>query len=335
MTSANIRTTGLCALALVLAAAAALPVSAAPPGTRRAKGTPTQIPILDGDLGMQSVKEQFAAVQVGAPGAQAYSTGAGVVVAVLDGGFDLRHEALVGRLHPAGWDALDNDTDPQDLGNGLDDDGDGVADALVGHGTFVASLVLAVAPDATILPVRVLDDEGWGTEQGVAAGVDHAVAHGARVINLSLVVPDASNVLIAALNRAADAGVVVVGAAGNDADSWQNDPNLSSRVLAFGAVDSFDVRAAWSSTGPHVDAYAPGQMVVGALGGAVPDSYAYWSGTSFSTPFASGGVALLRSKHPGLTPAQVVDRVLSTVSPASDVFPLGRGRIDLALALEQ
>ena len=333
MTRTDVSRNGLRLLALLLVAAAAQ----AAPGKVKAhgivRGEPLQIPIMDGDMGPQDVSSQAALLQIAAPLAQTYSRGAGVTVAVLDGGFDLRHEALAGKLHPMGWDVIDGDADPQDLGNGIDDDLDMRTDALVGHGTFVSSIVLAVAPDARILPIRVLDDEGWGTEQGVALGVQHAMAQGARVINLSLVVPDASHVLRDMLRNAADAGIVVVGAGGNDPDEWHNDPSLSGRILAVGGVDAEDRLLPWSATGSQVDAYAPGAMIKGALGGAVPDSYGWWSGTSFSAPFVSGGAALLVSQNPAILPQDVVTRLTSTVDPALDVWPTNRGRIDLGAAL--
>lgn len=299
----------------------------------KARGTPTQIPIMDGDLNRQALDQQAAMHQIGALAAQATSTGAGIKVAVLDGGFDLRHEIFEGHLDGHRWDAMDFDDDPQDLGNDADDDFDGVEDRIVGHGTFVSSVVLGVAPGATIMPIRVLDDEGWGTEMSVTLGVLDAIAAGADVINMSLVVPDASFLLQGALESAAAAGVIVCGAGGNGPTEWNMDPVLGPRVLALGAVDGADVRCTWSATGWFVDTYAPGSMVIGALGGDVEDSYAWWSGTSFSTPMAAGGAAIMLGVEPWLMPEEIVLRYKATDAPAYDVQPVDRGRIDIEAAL--
>ena len=345
MMNSNVTRKAFCLLALTLAAFAAEPAGATGrhhhPGRYRlhtkrlAKASPTQIPILDCDLNRPAVTTQYAMQQINLAQAQTVSHGAGVVVALLDGGFDLTHEALAGHIVAGDVDLLDGDGDAQDLGNGIDDDLDGNTDWLVGHGTFVASLVLAIAPDANILPIRVLDDEGWGTDQSVTDGVNYAVAHGAKVINMSLVVPNASSALRTALRAAADAGCVVVGAAGNEPGVWYDDPNLASRVLAVGAVDSADTLLSWSVTGALVDVYAPGENISGALGGAVSNSYAHWSGTSFSAPMASGGAALLLSHTPAMTPLDVCNKLRDTADPAIGVTPWYRGRLNLGRALTQ
>lgn len=302
---------------------------------RKARGAPTLIPVIEGDLEPRSVSGQAAMTQVRMAAAQKLGTGRGVVVAVLDGGFDLRHECLVGRLHAAPWDAVDGDTNPQDLGDGVDGDADGTKDSLVGHGTFVASLVLAGAPDARVLPVRVLDDEGWGTALDVAEGIQHAIDRGAHVINLSLVVPTATRLVRDALAAALDAGIVVVSAAGNgDGASWQNDPRLASRVITVGAVDAIDRVAAFSVSGTHVHTYAPGVGVVGALGGRRATDYATWSGTSFAAPFVSATAAIARQADPSVASASMRDAVIRTGRVVIGITSPVRTRLDAGAAAE-
>jgi Subtilase family len=120
--------------------------------------------------------------QIRLPQAQAISRnfGAGIKVAVIDTGLDLTHPAFVGRLAPANeWkDFVDGDATPQEVGT--------TANAGFGHGTGVAGIILQVAPKATILPLRVLDQNGAGDLDNVVAAIDWAVANGAQVINLSL-----------------------------------------------------------------------------------------------------------------------------------------------------
>lgn len=298
---------------------------------RRTKGAPTQIPVLDGDLEPRVIYQQPAMAQVGMAAAQTYSRGNGVVVAVLDGAFDLRHECFNGHIHPVRFDAIGHDDDPQDLGNGVDDDADGVTDSILGHGTFTSSLVLAAAPDATILPIRVLDDEGWGTPLAVAEAIDFAIQQGAKVINMSLVVPTATPLVRDAIQAALDAGIVVVSASGNGA-TWQNDPTLVQRVINVGAVDVNDVLAPFTLTGPQVHVYAPGVGIQGALGGANANEYAHWQGTSFAAPFVSGTAAIVRGVAPAMPSLDVRRHVVERAAPVSGAWQQ-RGRLDAPATL--
>lgn len=300
----------------------------------RARGAPTQIPTLDGDLEPRVIFEQPAMSRVRMGGAQAISRGAGKVVAVLDGGFDLRHECLQGRVHGQRFDFVEHDPDPQDLGNGVDDDEDGVTDLIVGHGTLTSSLILAAAPDATILPIRVLDDEGWGTPVWIVEAVNHAVAAGADVINMSLVIPVTTEAVRDAIRAALDAGVVVVSSAGNG-PTWQNDPLLASRMITVGATDGPCEKADFSVTGYYVHVYAPGVEIVGGLGGRAPNDYAHWQGTSFSAPFVSATAAMLRSANPSLSPESVRSRLMeNTAGNVDGASPSSRGELDAQRVLE-
>ena len=296
---------------------------------RKVRGAPTQIPVIEGDLEPRSVSGQPAMAQVGMARAAARGTGRGVLVAVLDGGFDLRHECLDGRVGGRPWDAVDRDDDPQDLGNGVDDDDDGTADALVGHGTFTSSLVLAGAADATVLPIRVLDDEGWGSPLAVAEAIQYAIDQRADVINMSLVVSSTTPMVRDAVRAALDAGIVVVSAAGNER-TWQNDPQLARRVITVGATDPAGDVAAFSVTGSHVHVYAPGVAILGALGGARRNDYATWQGTSFAAPFVAALAAIVREESPGLTPEQLRQIVIDASVPLDAARSPGRGRLDAA-----
>ena len=119
---------------------------------------PTSLPLVTGDLGFSIRPEGL-----GFDEAHKIVRGGRVVVAILDGGFNLDHPFVAGNVLP-GYDAVDRDGDVNDRGNGLDDDADGVVDEGLGHGTFVAGMVLLAAPDATILALRVRDDEGKGSD---------------------------------------------------------------------------------------------------------------------------------------------------------------------------
>ena len=259
--------------------------------------------------------QQWGLDIIEADAAHATSTGSGAVVAVLDTGVLASHEDLAGRLLP-GHDFVDNDATPQD--------GDG-------HGTHVTGIVAAdagngkgiegVAPGAMILPIRVLNDDGVGEDEDIAKGIDYAVAHHADVINLSLG-GDAVTAVIGgdeaysqALQRALDAGVVVILAAGNDTAPFCEQPTLHGPVLCVGAIDRRKMRAFYSSSG---DIVAPGGSAT--FGGSDEDilstfnngKYETIAGTSQATPHVSGVAALLVSL--GLHGQGVVDRMLATTT---------------------
>ncbi|MDH3590840.1 MAG: S8 family serine peptidase [Planctomycetota bacterium] len=244
--------------------------------------------------------------QISAAATHTVATGRGVVVAVLDGGFDCSHPAICASMLP-GFDAIDGDSDPTDLGNGIDEDLDGIADNALGHGNFVTSTVLRAAPDAWILPIRVRDDEGWGTNQQLVRGMRYAIAAGANVINLALSTESANvDLVYDALAEAERAGVTVVVSAGNAA-SWQelDDLGYANTTVVVGAVDAFDVVASFSNSttsGAEDIVWAPGVDLYGPMQNGM---YGTWSGTSFATGFVSGGVALCVELNPGIAPRKL------------------------------
>ena len=181
---------------------------------------------------------QIALSQINVPQAQAYSTGAGTVVAVIDTGIYLNHWFLADAIAPGGIDLVGGDLVPNDEGDGIDNNGNGLVDEGVGHGTFIAGLILLVAPDAKLLPIRAQDSDGGGWSFIVAEAIYRAVDAGADVINLSLSIPKKSMVLGDAIEYAASAGVVVVAAVGNDAQKLRLYPAALKGVIGVAAVDS-------------------------------------------------------------------------------------------------
>ena len=138
---------------------------------------------------------------------------------MLDTGAQLDHPALKASF--AGvprYDFVDDDTDPSEPAFAKNKQR--LAQEVVGHGTHVAGIVNLVAPQAEIMPLRVLDREGYGTTFHVAEAIAYADANGADVINLSLGTPSWSRLLREKVDKAIGDGVVVVAAAGND-DSLQ------------------------------------------------------------------------------------------------------------------
>lgn len=200
----------------------------------------------------------------------------------------------------------------------------GIAGANEGNGVGVSS----VAPGAMYIPVRVLGDDGSGSSDDVARGIDFAVSHGADVINLSL--GDQTGAIASspeftdAIDRALDAGRVVVAAAGNTGLPVCEQPSGQGRLLCVGSVDENRQRSFFSSFGSGLGVMAPGGS--GLLGRDIVStfnesdaSYTELAGTSQAAPHVAGVAALLVSK--GLHGQAVVQRILSTASDAGTPGP--------------
>jgi type VII secretion-associated serine protease mycosin len=307
---------GFVATGLSGAPAWAAPAPLSHAGHAALPGDPLTAPFpLSGD----SVRdEQWHLRTLNVAGAWAYSSGAGVTVAVIDSGVDSDHPDLQGQVLP-GLDLVD----PK---------GDGDTD-LVGHGTTVAALiagkddsdgVIGIAPNAKILPVRVLDQENrYDDAMIVATGVRWAVDHGAKVINLSLGGSGSSAPLAAALDYAFARDVVVVACTGNASASpstgvWY--PAREPGVVAVAGMESDgDVLWSGSITGKETVVDAPATQLVGARPGG------YWrvQGTSFAAPMVSATAALIRSRWPTMPAGEVINRIIKTAKDRG-----ARGRDD-------
>jgi thermitase len=255
------------------------------------------------------------------------ASGAGVTVAILDTGVDLGHPALQGAFVP-GDNAVEPGTDPLDTP-------DTFFFPALGHGTMVAGLIARLAPGARLMPVRVLDSAGEGTLLTVLQGLDFAVKHGAKVINMSFGTPDPSPALADALASAADAGVLLVASAGNDGLNMRDYPASDPHVLAVASVEAGNIKSDFSNFGPQVAVVAPGSGIRSTFwdGG-----YANWSGTSFSAPFVTAEAALVLSGQPTLGAEQAGERIRETAHSVSSLNPaflgmLGHGLIDIDAAL--
>ncbi len=297
---------------------------------------------------------QYATNVTGTAAAHARSTGTGTVVAVLDTGVDLDHPALAGRGLPYGWDFMDNDSDPGDTGDTIDNDGDGLVDEMTGHGTFVAGLVSLVAPEAWILPIRVLDSDGNGDMWVLVRGFFYAIDHGVEVINVSITSTYHSEAIGDALIEAAAVGIVVVAAAGNcDRAEPRTFPAMRSEAIGVAATDAGDVKGVFSNFSDRLALSAPGVTTRlgdipnpnGAIVSLLPGGgYAIWEGTSMAAPIVSGAVALIRAQHPEWAATEAVRLAITARLTATAVNIdglnrsyeglLGSGRIDIAAAVE-
>jgi len=287
------------------------------PPERSAGPHPPARPMVEARVQSTLPRPHEQLVPLGAAEAWRRSTGAGVTVAVLDSGVDADHPDLAGRVLP-GRDYVDGSTD-------------GRVD-VVGHGTTVASLIagrgaevaVGLAPEATILPVRVLDNQNrYQSATTVAEGVVWAVRQGAQVINLSLGGERESAALRDALEIAMANDVVVIACTGNASGEDETRVWYPARepgvVAVAGVVWSEQQPAGWpaSLTGPETVLSAP-SVVTGAQAGG---GYRAVQGTSFSSALVAATAALIRSRWPDLPAADVVNRLVVT---AEDHGPPGR-----------
>lgn len=241
--------------------------------------------------------------------------GKGITVAVLDTGVEADHPDLVGNVLPAqdmiGFGAKQGDRAWARHGTAMA----GII-AGHGHGPGNGDGVMGMAPEAKILPVRVIledDDTARGKARStrgnaLAEGIRWAADHGADVINLSLGDDSASAhpepAEDEAVQYALKKNVSVVASAGNGGDKGDHVsyPAAYPGVIAATAVDRFGIRASFSTRRWYATVSAPGDKIVIAD----PDHKYYegW-GTSAASAFVSGAVALIKAAHPGLTPAQI------------------------------
>ncbi|MEU1676156.1 type VII secretion-associated serine protease mycosin [Streptomyces roseifaciens] len=272
--------------------------------------------------------------------------GDGITVAVLDTGIDDGHPDLAGQVLP-GKDLIGFGAGPGDRAWARH--GTAMAGIIAGrgHGEDGADGVVGVAPEARILPVRVILEDGdpsrakarSGRGSALADGIRWAADHGADVINLSL--GDDSDTAHpepkedAAVQYALGKGAVVVASAGNGGEQGDrvSYPAAYPGVIAVTAVDRYGSRAAFSTRRWYATVSAPGVDVVIAD----PDRRYYegW-GTSAAAAFVSGAVALVRSAHPGLSPAQIRKLLVDTARdtpPGGRSDALGAGVVDPAAAI--
>jgi subtilisin family serine protease len=284
---------------------------------------------------------------IGVPGAWNHTKGSGVTVAVLDTGADTSAADLSGSVavgpdytagaNPAGYQ-------PPHL------HGTYICSIIAGHGSGPgrAEGMLGVAPQAHILSIRVILDDnepGFDVYNGNAAfddaisnGINYAVAHGADVINMSLGSAASSRSMREAIANAVAHGVVIVAAAGNDGTAGggftsYSYPAAFTGVISVAAVGPAGNRASFSDRNSTVVVSAPGVGVDGAGPGG---QYITGDGTSPASAFVAGVAALIRSAYPHLTPARVMQAIVTSTTrrpPGGYTPAVGFGEVNAAAAL--
>lgn len=260
-------------------AAPAAPAPAAPAVSTQAPAAPVYVSTVGAEGKADHMS--WGVAKMGGPAAWAAARGAGARVAVLDTGVDCAHPDLAGACLP-GHNSLNPRLPP-------DDD--------AGHGTHVAGIIAArlnwsgavgMAPEASVLPVKVLNSSGTGKVSEVIDGIEWAVANKADIINMSLGAKKYYEAQAKAVKAARDAGVTVICAAGNDGGAVSY-PAAYDGALAVAAIDYSNQLAPFSCRGPEIDFAAPGVKIYSAAPGG---SFRLISGTSQAAPHVTGVAAL-------------------------------------------
>lgn len=252
--------------------------------------------------------EGYAPAKLHLPEAHALSVGTDVRIAVIDSGIDPDHPELAGSVIE-NFDAL------------------GSKEGAHAHGTTIAGIITAhqklvgVAPAARLLAIRAFGEKKSGAESTsfvILKGLDYAVTHQAKIINMSFAGPH-DPLLERGLAAAAAKKIVLVAAAGNAGPkSPPLYPGADRNVIAVTATDSSDRLFSGANQGAYVALAAPGVDILAAVPGG---KYRISSGTSLSAAFVSGLVALMIARNPDLSPG---DLRLALESSARDLGPKGR-----------
>ncbi len=242
--------------------------------------------------------------------------GKGVRIYVVDTGVMASNPDFDGRILP-GFDALGQNLQGADCH---------------GHGTHVAGTAagtkFGIAKAATIVPVRVLDCNGYGYSSSIISGFDWILANNPAgtpaVVSMSIG-GGYQPALNAAVKKLYDAGILPVIAAGNsNDDACHYSPSSAPEAFTVGASDANDTRAYFSNFGDCVDIFAPGTNIVSASA-TNPAGSTTMSGTSMATPHVSGVAALYLAQHPTAKPAEIAQAlkdhgILNEINNAQSQF---------------
>jgi subtilisin family serine protease len=297
-----------------------------------------------------------------AQNALAYSRGAGVIIADLNSRVDLTHPAIASHLtggydfvarKPIGYAALNQSYASfmdqsyasfmdqssasfldQSLAGFLDNLGLPIASSnpAYSHGTECAGVLAAIAPDSSIMPLRIFDDNGQSDLFSAAKAIRYAVQHGAQVINMSFGTFTNSNAIKNSITYAQSMNVTLTASAGNDNTTSSQYPAAYSGVITTAATNIFDQKASFSNYGSAVVVDAPGVNVILPYPGGL---YSVVSGTSFSAPAVAGTAALIRSLRVTGTTGSITGAAVNiNAENPNYVNQLGYGRIDVLQAVK-
>ncbi len=268
----------------------------------------------------------WGVVRIGADKVWESGSGTGFKVAIIDTGVQTNHPDLSANI-TSGYDFVNNDT------SAMDDNG---------HGTHVAGIVastmngtgnVGTSYTAQLMPIKVLNESGYGYLSDVAKGVYYAADNGARVINLSLGTEYDSDTLRNAIQYAANRGVMITAAAGNNYGAPCAYPAAYSSVICVVATDQYNKLASFSNVGGELA--APG---VSNYSTYINSGYAKLSGTSMASPHIAGSAALIMSACTDCSTSEIRNLLRTTATDLGttdyDII-FGYGLVNLVEAIDR
>ena len=243
-------------------------------------------------------------------------------IAVLDTGIDSTHPSLSDFVNTSlGRSFVGGDTGDR-----------------AGHGTHVAGTIASygevsgVMQSATLIPVKVLGDDGTGSMYGIQQGITYAASIDADVINMSLGGGGYFQGMEEAIDTANSQGTIVVAASGNDGARNVSYPAAYSGSIAVGSVTSSKTRSSFSNYGPELDVMAPGSNVYSTLPN---NQYDTLSGTSMASPHVAGVMGLIRATDPTISVADARTALNNTAQAAGPELEYGHGIVDAYAAVQE
>ncbi|MBN2824883.1 MAG: S8 family serine peptidase [Campylobacterales bacterium] len=254
--------------------------------------------------------------------------GEGVLIAIIDNGFDVEHEDLKDNIVLT-YNVADDNSDVSNEDSST-------------HGTAATGIIIAssnetgtigVAPKAKIVLIK---DHELSTDSDMVKAFEYAQKSGARVVSCSWGTNNVSDVVASKIQELYDDGIVVVFASGNDGMSLDrygiDDESELAYVIGVGSSSEFNTRSSYSSYGERIDILAPAGEYIGIVAtddyganqiaqreGILANGYTFFNGTSAAAPIVSGVVALMLSVNPDLTPAQVREIIISNAQKIGGV----------------
>ena len=269
-----------------------------------------------------------------------------VVIAIVDTGVETAHPDLTNKIdrdaqgNVVGYDFIHGTAGAED-DNGHGTHCAGIAAAQTDSGIGIAGVAAWNGKPGTtdtqnikIMPVKVMDSTGSGTEADIADGIIWAADHGAKVISLSMGGPQDSQTLESAIQYAWNKGCLICAAAGNSGTAAYSYPAACAHVLSVAATDNTDTLASYSNYGSWVQVAAPGSNIASTW---LNNQYAMASGTSMACPFVAGEAALVWSDVPTLSNEKLGALLTSNVDPVlpyqGNAIAPGAGRVNVYKAL--
>ncbi|MCA9728497.1 MAG: S8 family serine peptidase [Candidatus Eisenbacteria bacterium] len=282
----------------------------------------------EGEWSRETVDDQQWFDEMGLAELHDVTGGEGVVIAALDTGAYFEHPFFTdGSLLELTPDWGFSSREEHD---GLDNDRDGEIDEAYGHGTHVAGVLLTVAPKATVIPIRVLNDDGVGSLWDILRGIDVARKIGADIVNLSLCLSASNASTQLALRDAFQSGASAVAAAGNYGNASPKYPATSPFALGVASVDAKRILSGFSGSGHLIHLAAPGENILSAY---PPDALRSAQGTSIATPIVTGCIALVMSGR-SIASREAVGYLRDTASPIVPSNGVQYGFVEPAAAID-